>query len=162
MKNCGLVRASLAGLLATSILGLALGAASRTPQVAASKKTQSVSPTITIRGVLVKEDKTPLAWDPLSVVLVTAAAVTGEGEDGVSYELTNEGINKNTVHPDAKGRFTIKVERSSLTSKKLVILIGGTGFGGLQPLKQEDKSVIIEVNDKSSTVNLGTIIVKGR
>ena len=160
MKNWQLVPALWVVVLGTFTLGMALGAAP-TLQTA-SKQSQAVSPTMTIRGVLLKSDKTPLASDLLGagLVLVTAAPVKGEGEDGVTFELTHESVNKNTVETDARGRFTIKMARSSIESKKLVILIGGTGFNRLQHLQREGKPVVIEVNDKTSTVNLGTIVVK--
>ncbi len=120
MKKRGSVLPGLVGLLGALTLVVTLGAASTAAQ-ATPKKAQSVSPTITIRGVLLKTDKTPLASDLLGggLVLVTAAPVTGEAEEEVSFELTDESVEKNTTQPDAKGRFNIKIARNSTESKKL-------------------------------------------
>jgi hypothetical protein len=128
----------------------------------AAKATASKSSIVIIRGILMKEDKTPLASKgPFEMVFLTAAPIEKEGEGKTSYTLTNEGLNKNTAQPDVRGRFAIKLDRSTIPKgKKVVILMFGAGGSGLEPLRINGRPIAFDIDEKSSSIDLGTITVK--
>jgi hypothetical protein len=128
----------------------------------AAKATASKSSIVIIRGTLMKEDKTPLASKgPFEMVFLTAAPTEKEGEGKTSYTLTNEGLNKNTAQPDARGRFAIRLDRSTIPKgKKVVILMWGAGGSGMEPLRINGQPVAFDLDEKSTSVSLGIITVK--
>ena len=128
-----------------------------------AKKSPVQSAQVTVRGVLLRADKTPVVSEiPSGMVFVTVLVLSSEGEKGTtSVELTDEALNNYTAQPDAKGRFSIKMNRQdpSLKGKKLTVAAWGQGFDRVQPLRVGDKIVAFEIEDKTTVVDLGRIVV---
>jgi len=150
----------LLNLITTSIICAAFTVA-QTPSTRGPKAALPKSNTVIIRGVLLKQDKTPWASKPpFEMVLLTVAPVEGEGEKGTNVSISTESLNKHSAQPNAQGRFTIKVDRAALPAgKEFIVLSLIPGIAGLQPLKLEGKPVSFKIDDKTTVINLGTIIV---
>jgi hypothetical protein len=138
---------------------LSMGQTSAQKAAVASTSKSSI---VIIRGTLLKQDKTPLASKgPFEMVFLTAAPVDKEGEGETTYTLNNEGLNKNTAQPDVRGRFAIKLDRSSIPrGKKVVILMWGAGGSGMEPLRINGRPIAFDIDEKSTSIDLGTITVK--
>lgn len=145
----------------TLMLGLSVTLSiGQTQSPKTGKTSPSKSDIVIIRGVLVKEDKTPLgSKPPFEMVFLTAAPIIKEG----SYSLSNEGLNKNTAQPDAKGKFAIRLDRSTVPKgKKVMILFWGSGGQGMEPLRIKGRPIAFDIDEKSTSFDLGTIIVSGK
>ena len=160
------------------LLTLAATAVSGQPDPqAAPKKGQPNSSEMVIRGTLVNEDKTPFPsskQDPQgkTVVFVVPATTTPEGEqssktvrvEASGLRVTNTWGSylipfeppKHATRPDAKGVFTIRLPKTSISGKKLVLVVGPP----FVELERDGNTVILEVVDSTSVFDLGTIVVK--
>jgi len=63
---------------------------------------------------------------------------------------------KHARRPDAKGAFTIKLPKSSIPGKELVLVVGPP----FVELERDGSTVILEIVDSTSVFDLGTIVVK--
>jgi hypothetical protein len=110
---------------------------------------------VTITGTLLGISNTQL-FAPQ----VIPVPVTDEKEDATKFELTDEALNKYSAQVDQNGRFRLKLDRNYMaTGKKLMILVLFPDNRGLQPLKYKGKNVVLDIDDKTTTINLGRIVM---
>lgn len=113
-----------------------------------SKQNQTA---VTITGTVSGIEKDPLF--PPSVIPV---AVTDEKDGAMNLELTDEALNKHSAKVDRNGKFRLKLSREFVPAgKKLMILI--LTAQGLRRLNHAGKAVVLQFNNKTTTINLGTI-----
>jgi hypothetical protein len=140
--------------LRRSLIGSALALACSALALA-----QTPSANVTIRGVLVDQNKKPIPVDPLTGVLgIVALPVEKDTADGSKLTITTELLNK-AAKPNASGHFSLTVARSAFAGKKLMI-VGLFAAAGMQPLKIDGKNIALDIDAKTTLVNLGTIVFR--